>query len=42
MKRYFIILAVVFIGALILSSCKGSEKCPAYGQADQEQAEQNI
>ncbi len=26
----------------VLSSCKSSEKCPAYGQANQEQQDQNV
>ncbi len=33
MKKFAIISAVVFVFALVLSSC-GKENCPAYSKAD--------
>jgi hypothetical protein len=39
MKKIALILVVVFITALVVSSCN-KEACPAYSQADTEQSEQ--
>jgi PBP1b-binding outer membrane lipoprotein LpoB len=39
MKKIALILVVVFITALVISSCN-KEACPAYSQADTEQSEQ--
>ncbi len=33
MKRTSIILSLVFATALVLSSCRSHQKCPAYGKA---------
>jgi len=37
MKRIIITLAVVFVLALSFSSCRTSEKCPAYGNVEKYQ-----
>jgi len=37
MKKVAVILVVVFITALVISSCN-KEACPAYSRADTEQA----
>lgn len=34
MKKVAVILSIVFVLALLLSSCKTHESCPAYGKAD--------
>ncbi len=39
MKRLFVVLAVVIFVSIGLSSCKSHEKCPAYGQATEEQTD---
>lgn len=39
MKKIALILVVVFITALVISSCN-KEACPAYSKADTEQSEQ--
>jgi len=39
MKKIALILVVVFITALVISSCN-KEACPAYSQTDTEQSEQ--
>lgn len=39
MKRFFIALAFVCFVALAFSSCKGHEKCPAYGEVEKEQVQ---
>jgi len=38
MKKFFIIIAVVFLIGIAMSSCN-SHLCPAYAQADVEQIE---
>lgn len=35
MKTAAILLASLFIAAILFSSCKTQEKCPAYGEVDQ-------
>lgn len=42
MKKYLIILAVAIIAGIFVSSCKSSEHCPAYGQADQDSTIQDA
>jgi len=42
MKKIFIVIVVLVVFSFVLSSCKSSEKCPAYGQANQEQSEINA
>jgi hypothetical protein len=39
MKRFFIALALVCLVAIGFSSCKGHEKCPAYGEVAKEQVQ---
>ena len=34
MKKVLALIATVALFAIILSSCKGHELCPAYGKAD--------
>ena len=34
MKKFLAIIATVALFAIILSSCKSHELCPAYGKAD--------
>jgi hypothetical protein len=38
MKRIVIILAVCAVMAVVVASCQGSKKCPAYSQNNTEQA----
>jgi hypothetical protein len=33
MKKVVLFAAVIFFGAAVLSSCKTTEHCPAYGSA---------
>jgi hypothetical protein len=40
MKKLAVIIVVVF-GFIILSSCRGSKNCPAYGKANSEQVKTN-
>lgn len=41
MKRILVVI-IAFVGlTAALSSCKSHETCPAYGQLEQEQTEQN-
>ncbi len=43
MKKKMIWLAVIVVtSVLLLGSCKSASHCPAYSQADVEQAEQNV
>lgn len=34
MKKVLALIATIALFAIILSSCKGHELCPAYGKAD--------
>ncbi len=37
MKKGVIIIALLFVMALAFTSCKSTQNCPAYGQAEVEQ-----
>ena len=37
MKKFLAFLATAVLFAIILSSCKGHELCPAYGKAEVKQ-----
>ena len=37
MKKLLFVTAALFIVALVFSSCKGHETCPAYGKVDSKQ-----
>jgi len=37
MKRFFIVLIVCTLMAIVLGSCQGNKKCPAYSQNNTEQ-----
>lgn len=41
MKKVTIILAIVMFGAVVISSCQGGKKCPAYSQVNTEQVQNN-
>ena len=42
MKKVIIIFAVFFVLAFIVSSCKTTKECPAYGQNVQIEEIQNV
>ena len=42
MKKIVLIAAVCAFLISILISCKGTERCPAYGQTETEQADNNA
>lgn len=42
MKKAAILLVSLFIAAILFSSCKSQEKCPAYGEVDQFKKEQSY
>jgi len=43
MKRKITLFALaVVVSILLFGSCKSTSHCPAYSQADVEQAEQNV
>jgi hypothetical protein len=41
MKKFAVLLLVVFVTALVVSSCSQKD-CPAYSKADTEQAGKNV
>jgi hypothetical protein len=41
-KRVIIYVVIALVSAFILGSCQSSSHCPAYSQADIEQAEGNV
>ncbi len=42
MKKILVTLALMAFVAAIFSSCKGHERCPAYGKVDKGQTEKNV
>jgi uncharacterized alpha/beta hydrolase family protein len=36
MKRYFVVLIICVVVAIVLGSCQGGKKCPAYSQYNTE------
>lgn len=42
MKKVLLVIAVAFVLALGLQSCKSTADCPAYGNADTEQTTVNA
>ena len=41
MKKFAVLLIITFVTAMVVSSCSQKD-CPAYAQADTEQAGQNV
>jgi len=41
MKKLAVLLLIVFVTAMVVSSCSQKD-CPAYSQADTEQAGRNV
>jgi len=41
MKKFAVLLLVVFVTAIVVSSCSAKD-CPAYSKADTEQAGRNV
>jgi hypothetical protein len=42
MKKLVVILLAIFTTAIIMSSCRSAESCPAYGEAKKFQVEQKY
>lgn len=42
MKKIVVILVAVFTLAVLFQSCKSSEHCPAYGEANQTQQTDKV
>lgn len=42
MKKVVLFAAVIFFGAAVLSSCKTSETCPAYGSVPTHQVGKSL
>jgi uncharacterized protein YxeA len=42
MKKIFVILLTLVFIAIVISSCKIREKCPAYGETQKYQIEQKY
>jgi hypothetical protein len=40
MKKVIVLILAIVVMGIILSSCKSSQKCPAYGEAKKFQIEQ--
>jgi hypothetical protein len=41
MKKFAVLLLVVFVAAIVVSSCSPKD-CPAYSKADTEQTGKNV